>query len=271
MDEYYKLKQKYEKKKASAITKIYNKPTKTVEKKRIGAKKYIPPCINCKRKVGSIFSNTNKLYTIKCGDTAEPCDLDYNARRDVTVNLENMVNAREKHIDTIRESIIRTKLDFLFKYADEENTLSKFNKQKTELSIENQHIHERKEELSKRLHINDRRHNSVIDNGVYNETLKQIRENSTEFKKSGEIRYLNENALLTKDVMLPLLKQMRATKYDVSKIETYELNKETFYKMYNIKHDIKNLEEIIVPSMPTSTTTSTTTATNVTESLSEDS
>ena len=169
-------------------------------------------------------------------------------------NLSNIQHGSfVKYIDEIRASIIRTKLDFLFKYVDEENTLSKFNKQKTELSIENQHLHERKEELSKRLHINDRIHNRVIDNGVYNETLKQIKENSTEFKKSGHIKYLNENALLTKDVMMPLLKQMRETKYDVSKIESYEANNETFYKMYNVKHDIKNLEEKIIPSMPTFT------------------
>jgi len=253
MDEYYKLKQKYEKKKASAITKIYNKTNKTLEKKRMDAKKYVPPCINCKRKVGSIFFNNNNLYTIKCGDKDEPCDLDYSASKDIIIHLEDIIHSREKYIDKIRESIIRTKLDFLFKYDNEENTLSKFNKQRAELNTENQHIHERKEELSKRLNINERNHNTIIDNGIYNETLKQIRENSTSFKKTGDNSYLNESALLTKDVMMPLLKRMRETKYDVSKIETYEINNETFFKMYNVKHDIKNLEEKIISSMPKST------------------
>tara|TARA_Y100000741_G_scaffold362778_1_gene349429 strand:- start:507 stop:1313 length:807 start_codon:yes stop_codon:yes gene_type:complete len=253
MDEYYKFKQKYDKKKASAITKIYNKTNKTIEKKRIDAKKYVPPCINCKRKVGSIFLNNNNLYTIKCGDVEEPCDLDFSASKVATINLEDIINNREKYIDRIRESIIRTKLDFLYKYDNEENTLSKFNKQKAELNTENQHIHERKAEFSKRLNINERTHNTAIDNSIYNETLKQIRENSTEFKKSGENSYLNENALLTKDIMMPLLKRMRQTKYDVSKIESYEMNNETFYKMYNVKNDIKNLEEKIISSMPKST------------------
>jgi hypothetical protein len=252
MEKYYNFKQKYEKKKSSAITKIYSKSKKTLEKKRIDAKKYIPPCINCKRKVGSIFLNDNKIYTIKCGDTDEPCDLDYSATRDLTVNLEDIVNSREKYIDTIRESIIRTKLDFLFKYTDEESTLSKFNKQKVELNIENQHLHERKEELSKRLNINGRIQTSLVDNNVLNETFKQIRENSTEFKKSGDINFLSENALLTKDILMPLLKQIRETKYDVSKIESYERNNHTFYKMYNVKHDIKNLEEKIIQSTPKS-------------------
>lgn len=254
MDKYYKLKQKYEKKKSSALTKIYSKTSKTLEKKRFDAKKYVPPCINCKRKVGSIFFNNNNLYTIKCGDTDEPCDLDYSATKESTVNLEDIVNSREKYIDTIRESIIRTKLDFLYKYENEENTLSKFNKQKAELNTENQHIQERKAELSKRLNINERIHNTTIDTSIYNETLKQIRENSTEFKKSGDISYLNENAVLTKDIMMPLLKRMRETKYDVSKIESYEMHNDTFYKMYNVKHDIQNLEEKIISSMPKSTT-----------------
>lgn len=253
MEKYYKLKQKYEKKKSSAINKIYSKTNKTLERKRIDAKKYVPPCINCKRKVGSIFSNNNKIYTIKCGDKDEPCDLDYSATKDTIINLEDIVNTREKYIDKIRESIIRTKLDFLFKYTDEENTLSKFNKQKAELNIENQHLQERKEELNKRLNINGRKQTSIVDHSVLNETLKQIRENSTEFKKSGDVNYLSENALLTKDILTPLLKQMRESKYDVSKIESYEKDNQTFYKMYNVKHDIKNLEEKIIESMPKST------------------
>ena len=250
MDKYYTLKHKYEKKVSSALNKIYSKSDKSPEKKRLTAKKYVPPCINCKRKVGSIFSNDNLKYSIKCGDSEEPCNLNISASKDIIINLEEIVDSRDKHIDKIRESIVRTKLDFLFKYTNEADTLSKFEKQKNELNIENEHFYKRKEELSKRLNINDRELNNSINKGVYNETMKQIRENSTEFKKSGETNYLNENALLTKDVMLPLLKKIRETKYDVSKIESYEVNNDVFYKIYNVKHDIKHLEEKLTPSTP---------------------
>ena len=248
MDEYYKFKHKYEKKVSSALNKIYNKTDKSLEKKRASAKKYVPPCINCKRKVGSVFSNDNLLYSIKCGDSEEPCDLNFTASKDIIINLEDIVYTRDKHIDQIRESIVRTKLDFLFKYVNETDTLSKFEKQKNELNIENEHFYKRKEELSKRLNIYDRELKNSINKGVYNETMKQIRENSTEFKKSGDINYLNENALLTKDVMMPLLKKIRETKYDVSKIESYEENNDVFYKIYNVKHDIKHLEEKLAAS-----------------------
>ena len=250
MDEYYKLKHTYEKKVSSALNKIYSKTDKSPEKKRATAKKYVPPCINCKRKVGSVFSNDNLKYFIKCGDSEEPCNLNFSASRDIIINLEDIVDTRDKHIDNIRVSIIRTKLDFLFKYANEADTLSRFEKQKNELNVENEHFYKRKEELSKRLNNYDRQLNNSINKGVYNETMKQIRENSTEFKKSGEINYLNENALLTKDVMMPLLKKIRETKYDVSKIESYEENNDVFYKVYNVKHDIKLLEATLTPSPP---------------------
>jgi hypothetical protein len=250
MDEYYKLKYTYEKKKSSALTKIYNKEDKTLEKKRFAAKKYVPPCVNCKRKVGSIFSNINKIYSIKCGDIEEPCDLNFSAAKDIIVNLEDIIVSREKHIDTIRETIIRTKLDYLFKYTNESETLSKFEKYKNEMNIENEHLHKRKEELRKRLNINERKLNNSINYGVYNETMKQIRENSIEFKKTGDIIFLNENALLIKDVMMPTLKKIRETKYDISKIESYEENNNVYYRLYNVKHDIKNIEEVLISSTP---------------------
>ena len=249
MDQYYEFKYKYEKKISSARNKIYNNPELSFDKKRASAKKYIPPCINCKRKVGSIFSNINKVYTIKCGDVEEPCDLNFSASKDTVINLGDVVIEREKHIEKLRESIIRTKLDFLFKYKTEEDTLKIFEIQKNELNVENEHLYKRKEELTKRLNIDDRNQNILIDKGVFNETLKQMRENSTEYKKTGDKVYLNENALLTKDVMMPLLKKIRETKYDISKIESYEVNNEIYHKIYNVKHDIKNLEENVKSSI----------------------
>lgn len=115
--DYYKLKRKYEKnyhqKYLYPIIKI--KASKTTKKKMFQNLPK-PQCINCKQNVGTIFERkyyeeyNDKsdviVFTAKCGDILNPCDL----------NIEIHRSARESYtsmIDEIKEKINNTQLDII--------------------------------------------------------------------------------------------------------------------------------------------------------------
>jgi len=75
LNEFFKLKSEYEKKRSKMMKDAFKKESS----KRLGklaAMSVKPPCINCKRAVGTIFTNreTDK-YTAICGDKGNPCNL----------------------------------------------------------------------------------------------------------------------------------------------------------------------------------------------------
>ena len=109
MNDYFKLKNKYEtnnhnaKRKAfeSALKKGYSKKSSIKKSSNIKNK-----CINCERPVGTIFSNKDRRYIATCGDKIHPCGLnieifrgDYVSLLDETIeDFSNIVNESKDEI-----------------------------------------------------------------------------------------------------------------------------------------------------------------------------
>jgi len=115
--EYYRLKKNYEKKYYDKyVYKIINSKKSKAKKKELYNKLLKPQCINCKQNVGTIFERkyyeeyNDKfdvvVFTAKCGDILNPCDL----------NIEIHRSARESYssmIDEIKQKINKTQLDII--------------------------------------------------------------------------------------------------------------------------------------------------------------
>jgi hypothetical protein len=129
LHEYFRLKRDYEAKNSDMMKKAFKKePSRRLGK--LAALSVKPPCINCKRPVGTIFSNReNDKYTAICGDKGNPCNLNIKIFNGKTVNLPYILNIYQEEIEDIKDTIIRQKLDTLFSYVTEEKSVELFKKE----------------------------------------------------------------------------------------------------------------------------------------------
>ena len=129
LNEFFKLKREYEIKRSKMMKDAFKRePSRKLGK--LAALSVKPACINCKRPVGTIFSNreTSK-YTAICGDKGNPCNLNIKIYTGKTVNLQYILNVYQEEIADIKDSIIRQKLDTLFSYVSEEKSVELFKKE----------------------------------------------------------------------------------------------------------------------------------------------
>ena len=129
LHEFFKLKNEYETKRKKMMKDAFKKePSRKLGK--LAALSIKPPCINCKRPVGTIFSNRDdSKYTAICGDKGNPCNLNIKIFNGKTVNLPYILKIYQEDITDIKDDIIRQKLDTLFSYTSEEKSVELFKKE----------------------------------------------------------------------------------------------------------------------------------------------
>jgi hypothetical protein len=129
LNEFFKLKNDYENKRSKMMhTAFKREPSKRLGK--LAALSVKPPCINCKRPVGTIFSNRDDgKYTAICGDKSSPCNLNIKIFSGNLIYLPYILNIFKDEIADIKDIIIRQKLDTLFSYVSEEKSVSLFKKE----------------------------------------------------------------------------------------------------------------------------------------------
>ena len=114
-----------------------------------------------------------------------------------------------------------------------------------ELNIINEYIHKLKQELTVMLDEKDTHLKISRYNSTYQEHVQQLNENSNEFKKTGNIQYLKDNALLVKNSILPLLTSLREARYDISGVVSKEIDNVNHYHVYNVKNKYSKTEKEI--------------------------
>jgi hypothetical protein len=131
MKKYYKLKEKYEitlqKQKQKIMDTELSKKEKQARFKRLKIK-----CINCKKDGGTIFTNKNSTLKAVCG-SEEPCNLNIELFKSNCIDKQEELRLYADDLNKYKTSIIMTKLDFLFGYSSEAETLTLF--EETRLDI----------------------------------------------------------------------------------------------------------------------------------------
>ena len=100
IDNYFKLKQKYEKQINDYISKIRKNEDLTKREKQLLFKQFKPKCINCKQPGGTLFTNKDRVLKAVCGST-EPCKLDIEINQGKYANVINLDENYSKNIDAI--------------------------------------------------------------------------------------------------------------------------------------------------------------------------
>jgi hypothetical protein len=129
MADYFKLKSKYETKAQEARSNIREKALlRGLGEKRARkvAKELRPKCVNCKRPVGTVFKMREDRLIAYCGNTKEPCSLKIEIFKGRFESDDQFADYTAKGLIETKEKIIRQKMDVLFNYASEQETVTKF-------------------------------------------------------------------------------------------------------------------------------------------------
>lgn len=187
-------------------------------------------CIQCKNPVNTYFSNKFGHLVIKCGATQEavagytPCSLDIDIPLKPMVLIDSVITMLIKAKNEYKENIIKTKLDYIFKYVEEEETMTQFDKYRDILEKVNQ-------DLTKYLTILLER----LAEPIIKEYKIKIEEIISEIKQLLNDRSIHDAVEMQINVLEPLLIELRDVQYksyDIEKISTvkeitsYKLNKQ---------------------------------------------
>jgi len=141
LERYYSLKHKYEqyvsdtkKKILSPIDSDGKKIKLTLdEKKKIISKQQFK-CINCKQLGGTVFENKNNKLKAICGNTTKPCSLNIEIDKGKLSYIPDNLYNLDNKINNLKLNITFLKLDYLFNYINEDESVKKFNIIKDELN-----------------------------------------------------------------------------------------------------------------------------------------
>ena len=245
LNNYYTLKYDYEEIINEKKLEIIKKKGIGWKEKRVEFRKYKPKCINCRRRVGSIFSTNldkdfNKSLSALCGDKVNPCNLNIQLNIHDVELIPEIIQEYNEEINSLKNKIIINKNNLLFGYESAEKSIEEFDILREEL--ENfLKIFENTNELYYDITENPKKKN------IYREKQKKFYEFLENYKlfistydKNREIEFIKEAVELYIKNILPLANDIRNLKYEYVGVEKQE--NEYFLIEKQIK--IENLESI---------------------------
>jgi hypothetical protein len=211
--EFYRLKHVYESKIQSHKTSILKDDKLSLKAKQDKFHKLTVNCINCDRKVGTIFKIGGNRLTAICGDKTKPCDLDIRIHRGAYIPLEELMNVFQEGVDDLKEDIIAVKLDLLFGYEKEAVVLEKFNKMKDTLSGDLESLMEYKTKYIEKMYNLDNKDELDEKMRMFYNKISTIKSTVEEFNETGRIQLIKDMVSLYDTELLPLLEEIRGVKY----------------------------------------------------------
>lgn len=129
LNEYFRLKTKYEMEKHNDRVGV-----RTIASSRMMSASQIKSrvalvrgkCVNCRRRVGTVFKQHEMRYLAYCGDSVEPCPLKIEIYRGDYMNRLDMIRYYDEVVSTAKEDIIKHKMDTLFEYISDKQSASEF-------------------------------------------------------------------------------------------------------------------------------------------------
>ena len=243
LNDYYKLKRKYENQREKIVAHIRSLTSLTTKEKQDKFKQTKVKCVNCGKDGGTIFSQKENILFAKCGDTENPCKLDIQLQKPKYANINDIVADINTKININKLETIRSKLDFLFGYANESSTIAEFNKYKAELINE-----VKKYQVINDIYLNIINNRSNAQQLSANEDNLFILINSFKdliknFEETGKIDFLNDAVDLYRIEIIKTVNTIRDIKYIQNSIEYNEID-----NTYHLIQDHYNLPQLLIPN-----------------------
>ena len=205
-EEYYSIKNKYQKKVDKVKNEIQSSDLSDKEKHLLWKNSKFP-CIQCKNLVNTFFSERNRKLTAVCGAVVQPvpgitpCNLDISIDLPSVNLLDDLFKTLKTKQNKIKEQIIITKLDYLFKFNDEASTIDNFEEQKKTLALINA-------DYEKLFKIYETRYSINVDE--YKKELEQIIQDIKDLINSDSIE---EAITMQINKLQPLIELIRNKSY----------------------------------------------------------
>jgi len=233
---YYEMKKTYEstcqivrKRTIEALKKKNKKVTKAM----ISQIKY--KCLYCARDVGSVFERTEDSLVAYCGDKSNPCEFKIDIYRGLVYNMDKYRAIFKRDIEEAKENIMKTKMDSLFGYVTEKESVRTF-KQNMEIYTV----------LEEQLNELNARHKALVSTpekeaiimkliGQINECLKEVRDLIQQYKTNGNERILQFAVDKHVTILKPKIEQLREVRYDVKYMN--QIGEKSYLVQYGYKFD----------------------------------
>lgn len=226
VDKYYQYKSIYEK----AIQDKKRKIKKNAVASRLSDRetmsafqKYKPLCISCMRAVGSVFEKKKKdgVYHLlaRCGDSAEPCQLDIDLQMGDIFDLLKEKRAEEMSMNAYIQEIIIIKNDELFGFITEDQALNKFLKINKDLDTV---IDNYRSLLSAYIEVRNNTKNAVRINELSSQLVNligNIKKNMIDYESSGNRQFVRETAEIYARDIIKLVDEINSLKYKSMRME----------------------------------------------------
>ena len=247
MEDYYKLKAAYTIRLDNSKDTIKKNKSYTIQQKKEKLRNLAPNCIICNKPVGTVFLNQNRKLIAKCGATTlttsnyEPCDLNIEIYKGNVETKDILYEEQKfnKNITTL--SIIKLKLDLIFKYLSEEETLDKFDQLISEYEIESEWVGTFAEELTK---MNNKFNNTTSIKTIVDENKEHfifIREADKAYNESNDPIILKDIAEKYINSIIPNLEKLRKLQYDYCEMETED---DIEFRLVKVENSISSMEHI---------------------------
>lgn len=212
------------------------------------------PCINCGQTGGTLFRRENNHYIAKCGHAAKPCSLDIKLFCGVHGRAATLLADYEDTIRSSEQDIIQLRLETVFGFISEDASKQKAKKQ-IRLYEDAKAIKEKLQGRSKAFNeavVKQRLSEWAQLNQTIHEQTSQLKERMRQYKESNDPKQLTELMRFQAEVLEPLRKKQRETRYDPAQmyVETQVVNKDPLSQLFQTAFDLDRGEELSTAEPP---------------------
>lgn len=223
LNEYFKLKFKYDTQNNATKKKIMNNTSLSNREKRTEFLKLKPKCINCKRPGGTIFKTiffeetdrdeSYRQYIASCGIIVDPCKLDIKIQVGKVESLPSLLNTMQAELASLKNNIIDEKNKTLFGYSNTETALAQFDTLKENISLYSGLYDGYLNAYDNIVDNPDKQRelNEAITN--YYTQIDEIKGCITKMNESGNVQYARDAANIYHHTLVPLMETIRTLKY----------------------------------------------------------
>ena len=246
IDDYYILKSKYDNKNTKLKGMLISNEKLSMKNKRL---KYVKKCIACNQLGGTSFTRTNKTLFAKC-NASKPCKLDIEIFLGLYNSSELALALYKTNIETIKIDIIETKLELLFNYVNERETIKRFESLRDELIIENNKYTNLLKDLSNVIYNTNDKTELLESQQILYEEIENIKTLIFNYKTTQDISHIKEATEIYVNTILDIVKKIRELKYKFILIDIVKKkinrNKATeVYSLIQYPYSITDIEIVI--------------------------
>ncbi len=225
LNEYFKLKSKFENDVNVHKKKIINNQTLSKREKRIEFLKLKPKCVNCKRpsNKGTIFSivsnpetensSAYRKFTATCGDLVNPCNLNIEIHLGDTEPLDKLMTNIRDEIKQYKNKIIDDKNKLLFGLLTTETALENFDANKNYISDLTSIYEMYLNEWNKMIENPEKKIELDESLTLSYENIKKIKDCIKKMHENDDVQFAVDAANIYVTSLKPLLDKIRHLKY----------------------------------------------------------